>query len=392
MKIGFIYKFFPSIGGVERVMSILANEFVAKGNEVIIYSFQQKLEEPFYPLHKKVVIRPMPNIQKINAKKNIEFLTNEAATEHLDLFFNHDTTADSMSLCRALKRDTNLPIVTLHHGQIYLPITSVRAYVQTLPYHNPRRFGFYIYFLYDRIKRYLHHRRNIAICDAYVLLSEAFKRQLWTKNCDSKLYAIGNPLSFPDLYDIHDYVNKENLVVMVGRLSEYHKRFSLALKIWQKIEFDNRYKDWTLMILGDGPDRDFVQRTIDNFGLSRVKMTGAVNPLEYYQKAKILFMTSAFEGFPLVLNEAMQNACVPVAMNSFEALEDIVSDKKDGIIIPNNDIDTFVRETKELMCNASTLRQLATAARVSSTRFSPTNIAGKWLSLFQETIQQKRQA
>lgn len=392
MKIGFIYKFFPSIGGVERVMSILANEFVAKGNEVIIYSFQQKLKEPFYPLHKMVIIRPMPNDQKIDTEENIGFLKNEVVSEHLDLFFNHDTTADSMTLCRALKVHTKLPIVTLHHGQIYLPATSVRAYARTLPWYNPRRCCFYGYFLFDRVKRYLHHRKNIAICDAYVLLSESFKRQVQTKKNDSKLYAIGNPLSFPESYDLHDYVNKENIVLMVGRLSEYHKRFSLALKIWQNIESDDRCKDWKLMILGEGSDRDFVQRTIDNLGLSRVKMTGAVNPLEYYRKAKILFMTSAFEGFPLVLNEAMQNACVPVAMNSFETLEDIVTDKKDGIIIPNNNIETFVRETKELMCNASILKQMASAAVVSSTRFAPTNIAGKWLSLFQETIQQKRQA
>lgn len=384
MKIGFIYKYFPAIGGVERVMSILANELVSKGMEVIIYSFQQPLDKPFYPLDDRVEIRPMPNQCAITSRDNVDFLAAEAASEHLNIWFNHDSTADSMTLCHALKKRTNLSIVTLHHGQIYLPTTSIRAYVRTLPCYNPRRFGFYFYFLYDRVKRYFHHRKNIAICDAYVLLSESFKRQVWTKKNSSKLYAIGNPLSFPEPYDLHDYVGKENVVLMVGRLSEFHKRFSLALKIWQHIECDARCKDWSLMIIGEGSDRDFVRQTIERLGLLRVKMTGAVDPLKYYRKAKILFMTSAFEGFPLVLNEAMQNACVPVAMDSFETLQDIVSDTKNGVIVSNNDIGAFTCEVKKLMCNASVLKQMAVVALMDSKRFSPDHIAEKWMGLFNE--------
>lgn len=386
MKIGFLYKFFPSMGGVERVMSILANEFVSKGVEVIVYSFQQMLNEPFYPLDDRVTIRPLPNSREIEAPENIDFLTAEAISEHLNVWFNHDTTADSMALCHMIKIRTHLPVVTLHHGQIYLPATSVCAYVRTLPCYNPRRFGFYFYFLYDRVKRYLHHRRNIAICDAYVLLSESFKRQVWTKKHSSKLYAIGNPLSFPESYDLRDHAGKDNVVLMVGRLSEYHKRVSLALRIWQNLESDDRCKDWTLMIVGDGPDRDFVRQAMEHLSLSRVKMIGAVDPLEYYRKAKILFMTSAFEGFPLVLNEAMQNGCVPIVMDSFEALKDIVSTGRSGVIVPNNDVETFAREAKRLMNSAGALEQMAIAAVADSKRFSPDCLSEKWIALFKNLI------
>ena len=38
MRIAFIYKYFPSLGGAERVMTVLANEFVEKGVEIVIYS------------------------------------------------------------------------------------------------------------------------------------------------------------------------------------------------------------------------------------------------------------------------------------------------------------------------------------------------------------------
>ena len=48
MRIAFIYKYFPSLGGAERVMTVLANEFVEKGVEIVIYSFQQELDQPAY--------------------------------------------------------------------------------------------------------------------------------------------------------------------------------------------------------------------------------------------------------------------------------------------------------------------------------------------------------
>ena len=65
MKIAFLYKFFPSSGGVERVMTILANELTRVGYFVRIYSFRQCLEAPAYPLNNNVEIFHLPDKSKI---------------------------------------------------------------------------------------------------------------------------------------------------------------------------------------------------------------------------------------------------------------------------------------------------------------------------------------
>ena len=67
-------------------------------------------------------------------------------------------------------------------------------------------------------------------------------------------------------------------------------------------------------------------------------------------------MTSGFEGWPMVLMEAMPMGVVPIAFNSFESLQDIISHKENGIIIPNNDMDKYVAGLKWLMTHPGELR------------------------------------
>jgi glycosyltransferase involved in cell wall biosynthesis len=59
-------------------------------------------------------------------------------------------------------------------------------------------------------------------------------------------------------------------------------------------------------------------------GLKRVNFEGYRNPQPFYKRASIFVMTSANEGFPMTLIEAQQNGCVPVVMNSFSALREII--------------------------------------------------------------------
>lgn len=55
-------------------------------------------------------------------------------------------------------------------------------------------------------------------------------------------------------------------------------------------------------------------------------------------------MTSIWEGLPMTLIEAMHYGCVPIAFDSFAALYDLIDNGNNGFIIPNNDIDCFVKK------------------------------------------------
>lgn len=378
MTIAFIYKFFPAIGGVERVMTTLANAFVASGVEVIIFSFQQHLEKPFYYLEKTVEILHLPDYNTIDSKSNAEYIAEVVNNKKVEIIVNHDTTADSIRLCKETRNLIKIPIITLHHGQIYLPKDSLKTIATRKSKYNIRNLLFPLYCLYDNCRRTLHHKKNIQVCDAYIVLAHRFRDQL----NNQKVYTIPNPLSYQKYFDTTNYETKEKTVLMVGRLSEAHKRIAMALEIWKDIAADKRYHGWRFKIAGDGPDRQMYERIIAEQNIPRVELLGMTDVQPLYEKASILIMTSAFEGFPLVLMEASQNACVPVVMDSFETVKEMIHDKKDGRIIKNNDLTAFQKAMEDLMLQPQKLTEYATAAVENSRRFSIEIILPKWYNLF----------
>lgn len=384
VNIAFIYKYFPSLGGVERVITTLANDFKRENLNIIIYSFQKKMEESPYPIDERIRVVQLPDTEKIESAENVEFLTNELIKKKINILFNHDTTFDSISLCQKVKKKTDVKLITIHHGQIYLPYTSLKTIAGQFSKLNLRNILFPLYYLYDYIKKYFHHRFNIRVNDAYVVLSSEYKRQLGNNH---KVYVIPNPVSYSEFFDMDKYSEKEQLVIMVARLSEVHKRFSIALDVWKRIEADRRYNNWTFEIVGDGDDRDYVAHLIDDRRLERVRMVGRAASEPYYTRAKIFMMTSAFEGFPLVLLEASQKACVPVVMDSFETVHDLLISGVNGEIVKNNDVEMFTEKVKLLMSDSRYLCSMAENAVRNSTGYASEVIVRKWLDLFNKVLE-----
>lgn len=384
MRIAFIYKFFPSLGGVERVITTLANGFVREGVYVRIYSFRQPLQEPAYPLDSRISIVPLPSQGRIDSLENISFLSQEIKEQQIDILFNHDSVSDSVHFCHKVKKLSGVKFVTIHHGQIFLPSASLRTIAGRYGRNNLRNILFPLYCIYDIARKYIHHHNNIRMNDMYVVLSETYRRQL---DSGQKVQVVANPLSFGSCFEMDRYGEKENLVIMVGRLSEVDKRFSTALDVWKRIEADRRYNNWTFEIVGDGDDRDYVAHLIDDRRLERVRMVGRAASEPYYTRAKIFMMTSAFEGFPLVLLEASQKACVPVVMDSFETVHDLLISGENGEIVKNNDVEMFTEKVKLLMSDSRYLCSMAENAVRNSSGYASEVIVRKWLDLFNKVLE-----
>lgn len=387
MKIAFLYKYFPNIGGVERVISILANQFVKMGHTVTIYSFNALLDKPCYPLKDSIKIKTLTDSMKIDTYRNAIYLINEFYNNEYDILFNHDSVSDTMNLIRNIKNHIKAKVITLHHGQIYLSYSSIKSISHKFKYNNPRRITL-LYFVYDRIKKYIHHKNNIKISDKYILLSDVFKQDVLNSHNRNKINRIYNPLSYNGFMEPKDLSKKDNKVIMVGRLSEIDKRISYGLKIWSAIESSKTYDNWSMDIIGDGPDKMLYENLIQSMNLKRVRLIGYDDPTKYYKQAKILFLTSAFEGMPLVIMEASQFGCVPIVMNSFGSLSELIEHNKNGKIVTNNDMEEFTSATKELMDKDSQLHSLAENAIVNSTRFLPDAIAQQWICLFDNVLKQ----
>lgn len=228
-------------------------------------------------------------------------------------------------------------------------------------------------------------RQAYNISDWFVVLSDfyvgKFKEYYAFSNVD-KMVAISNSLSFPDSLTKGEIFNKEKTILIVARFDESSKRITYALKIWKLLEDKN--PEWKLQLVGDGKDRLFYESVVAKLHLKRVFFEGKQQPQPFYRKAAIFMMTSRHEGWGLTLTEAQQLGCIPLAMDSFGSVHDIISQGSNGFIVKNHDLNAFANQIQLLIDNALLRNTMAWKAVQDSSKFSPDKIGKQWLDLFQE--------
>ena len=188
--------------------------------------------------------------------------------------------------------------------------------------------------------------------DFFVMLSKthySYFKSLLKLNDYSKLRAIPNPLTFPDISSPEIIPQKKKQVLIVARMSEYHKRISIALKAWRLITQKHSVKDWELVIVGDGPDLSRYKNYVEKYHLTSVRFEGQKNPNNYYKEASIFLMTSSAEGWGLTLTEAMERGLVSIVMESSPVFRDIIDNGETGFIVPDKDLKLFVTKCLYLM-------------------------------------------
>lgn len=192
-----------------------------------------------------------------------------------------------------------------------------------------------------------------------------------------KLFSIPNSILMVDRPS--DLSHKEKRVLFTGRLDNAVKGLDRLLRIWQQIE--QEIPDWHLDILGDGDDADWLKTLSRDLQLTRVSFLGFQVPTSYYQQSSIFCMTSTFEGFGMVLIEAMQYGCVPMAFDSYPAVRDIILPGRTGLLIPPFDEQEYAEQLKNLILDADRRESMVQAADAHMQQFSTLQVAKQWNQL-----------
>lgn len=229
---------------------------------------------------------------------------------------------------------------------------------------------------YDRICSY---------CDRMILLSERYIPFFISHvSCrKEQIMGIMNPMSFPFRLPVEELAYKTRTVVIVGRLDESTKRLSKAIRIWSLIEKKYNVKDWSLIFIGDGPDNDYYRQMVSESDVHNITFAGRQDPVEYYRKASILMSTSAIEGLPMVILEAMQMGCVPVAFDSFDAVYDLISDSENGYIVKYNDLDGYASRLYHLMTHDDERRAMMERCLAGQEKFQADRIYDRWKTIIE---------
>lgn len=176
-------------------------------------------------------------------------------------------------------------------------------------------------------------------------------------------------------------------VIAVGRL-DYQKGFDRLIHAWELIQKNSRYGDWNLDIFGQGEWYDMLQDMIINRGLEKTAhIHQPTNNIGYeYAHSSLIVMTSNYEGFGMVLVEAMACGVPAVAFDCKCGPRDIIRQGENGLLVPNGDIQRLADAMMEIMGNDAYRRMLSQNARKVVSTYSEKVVMDKWVRLFTSLV------
>lgn len=375
LKLVYITPALYMAGGVERVLTLKANYFAEHfGYDITIILTEGKDKPLFYPLSNKIKV--------INLNIGFEELWSCSFVKKIFVYlkkqrqFKKALTRELMRLrpditISLLRREINflndIKDGSRKIGELHVNRANYRNFeVNDSNFFKNLFAKFWMHSLVAKLKK----------LDRFVVLTEEDK-DAWPEL--KNIRVIPDPLSF--LPTKHSEL-KERRVIAVGRYV-YQKGFDLLLQAWSKIE--KLYPDWQLVIFGDG-DRTPYENQMKALGVddNRCHLNGPTSNVQHeYINSSIFVFSSRFEGFGMVLVEAMACGLPVVSFDCPCGPKDIIKDGEDGILVENGNIELLASSLSILINDESLRKSMSKAGQKNAQRFNIVHIAEQWRDLFE---------
>lgn len=176
---------------------------------------------------------------------------------------------------------------------------------------------------------------------------------------------------------------KNKRVIAVGRL-DYQKGFDRLIQVWELVQKTEKYTDWNLDIFGQGEWKEWLQQLIDEKHLSdTLHINKPTNRIyEEYAKSSIIVMTSNYEGFGMVLVEAMACGVPAIAFDCQCGPKDIIRHGENGLLVRNGDIEGLAAAMMKLMDDEAYRQRLSDKAKGVISTYAEETVMKQWMTLF----------
>jgi GalNAc-alpha-(1->4)-GalNAc-alpha-(1->3)-diNAcBac-PP-undecaprenol alpha-1,4-N-acetyl-D-galactosaminyltransferase len=170
---------------------------------------------------------------------------------------------------------------------------------------------------------------------------------------------------------------QQPFLVAMGRLSR-EKGFDMLLHAAAAVL--PRHPEWTMVVLGEGPERTALERLAVDLGLrGRVRFPGRhANPFEVLKKAEMFVLPSRFEGFPNALCEAMACGLAVVSFDCPSGPGEIVRDGVDGVLVPPENVHALAIAIDNMMSDPAKRRKMGARAAEIAARLAPEKVMALW--------------
>ncbi len=386
MNVLFYIANYPGFGGIEKVTTYLANGFVAQHHKVTLLTFAPTHNRATtQDLDPSVDLLCMPCQTNIEAESNRIFVNQTLFSGRFDIVIYQDSYYPEANRLLDTSRWAERPFkfIVVEHNMPTCHVRTWRHFVGALSFRSPMNWLRALSYPIQKQRRkprvVKRHAELVTLADHYVLLSDAYKQELahlTDMQLTDKVCAIPNPLTITLPAAIPQ---KKKQCLYVARL-ERDKGIDLLMDIWNR--FVRHHRDWELIIVGTGVEEPQLRMAIESGRLPNAKAVGTHHDLTpFYAEASLFLLTSRFEGWGLVLTEAMAYGTIPIAFHSYAALPDIIDHERNGFMIPAFERQTFA-ETLHRLATADNLDSLRNAAHAKAKMFSLDRIVPMWEAIF----------
>ncbi len=356
-------------GGSEHVVTFVANQLVSRDHSVEIVNFEIGDEAPFYTPDPRVKLtylaRPIARRAKLDAAL-------EMARRVCDMrrHFRAQTRDKRPDLIISFLTRTNVQTLLATRG-LGIPVIVSERNNPRLQDPGP---------IWQRLRKWTY-----PMATGLVTMTRG-AMECFPPSMRKRSWVIPNMAEWGDTANLREHDGK--VLTAVGRLT-HQKGFDLLLRAFARIA--DRHPDWRLRIWGEGPDRADLERLRDDLGLAgRAELPGVTDkPGQWIETADAFVLSSRFEGWGLVLGEAMAAGIPSVSFDCDFGPEDMITHEADGLLVKDGDIVALADELDRLIGDDALRNRLSEAASESSKRFLPSAIGQQWCEMIESVASER---
>ena len=383
-KICFLTDSIFSYGGVQRVTAVIAKE-LAKEYDVTIVSLEKPGEKDtnLYGLQEADIQYRFFQYPNTSRWKNVlckgySYLYRKVIPQNKftsDLYAHSSFPSEKRDALAKELQQGQYDVIIGVHAPLAVRLAACRKLLRCAKLigwiHNSHEA------LFGKGSRYLgpelqkHYEWQLGKLDKTIVLCEY----------DAKEYSIPTQVIYNPLTLLPEAPSNgtSKKFLAVGRFSPLHKGFDLLIQAYALFAQDN--KEWTLDIVGEGPEEPLYRKLIvENHLEDRITIHPFTNHIQtYYSEAQVYVLSSRWEGFGLVIVEAMSHG-LPVLSSDLPTSKEIMGDF--GMYFKNGNVEDFARRMQEatkIDWNKKSKEALDIAAR-----FNVETIVQQWKDIINE--------
>ena len=378
MKIFYIYTALTTKGGADRVISNKANYLSEHGYDISIVTDSQNGREPAFPLSQKVKL--------INL--DIDFGKEYGHGFVYRIFMYYMLMRIYQKKITSLLFNERPDIVITTMGRDLDFLTSVKdGSIKIGEAHTNKKFlrNFHLLeqrgFPFNHIAKYWRYKmeKNVRKLNAIVLLTKEDENS-WKGL--TRTYMINNAVPF---YPEKTSTCENKQAIIIGRYNDA-KGYEYLIEAWDIV--NKKYPDWKINIYGSGEYYNIVYKAIHDRNLQNVMIMNEPTDgiMNKYLESSIYVMSSRYEGFGMVLLEAMACGVPCVAFDCPYGPRNIIRNGEDGILVEYLNSQALADSICQLIENKELRKEMGIKARTNVQRFSQESIMNQWIQLFNSLV------